>query len=114
MTDQPYLDGILDRVTVIHLQPDDVLVFSNAADIMADPGNFDRLKGIFGERPLVVFDGPVDIEVLRDIDFGERNDRPEQGHIVNTPRFQAALEEFRQKYERGEIDELSTRHSLNT
>lgn len=32
--------------------------------------------------------------------------RPEQGHIVNTPRFQAALEDFRQKYEQGRLDEL--------
>lgn len=32
--------------------------------------------------------------------------RPDQGHIVNTPRFQAALEDFRQKYEQGRLDEL--------
>jgi len=72
MTDKPDLNAILERATVIHLQPDDVLVFSNAADIMADPDNFDRLKGIFGDRRLVVFHGPMDIEVLRDIDFGEQ------------------------------------------
>lgn len=35
---------------------------------------------------------------------GDRK-RPEQGHIVNGPRSQAALEDFRQKYGRGEIDE---------
>lgn len=35
----------------------------------------------------------------------EDRKRPEQGHIVNSPRFQAALEEFRVKYERGELDE---------
>ena len=28
---------------------------------------------------------------------------PEQGHIVNSPSFQAALEEFRQQHERGEV-----------
>lgn len=32
--------------------------------------------------------------------------RPEQGHIVNGPRFQAALEEFRQKYEKVRHQEL--------
>lgn len=40
--------------------------------------------------------------------------RPEQGHIVNSPKFLAALEDFRQKYERGELEELPNHHSTNT
>jgi hypothetical protein len=55
----------LGRATVIHLQPDDVLVFSDAADIMADPANFDRLRGIVGERKFVVFNGPIELSRLR-------------------------------------------------
>ncbi|HLT97138.1 MAG TPA: hypothetical protein VK070_10165 [Acidimicrobiia bacterium] len=42
------------------------------------------------------------IKELIDVDGGRR--RPEQGHIVNSARFKAALEEFRRKYERGELD----------
>jgi len=43
-----------------------------------------------------------------------RRSRPEQGHIVNSPRFQAALEEFRQQHERGELDELLANDSPRT
>lgn len=59
------LSHILDKATVIHLQPDDVLVISNAEDIMQDPDNFHRLSGIFGDRKMVVFPGPVDVDSLR-------------------------------------------------
>lgn len=43
-----------------------------------------------------------------------RRSRPEQGHIVNSPRFQVALEEFRQQHERGELGELLTNDSPHT
>lgn len=68
MTDPtPDLNRILDNATVIHLQPDDVLVFSNAGDLGAETEDLERLKAIVGDRTTVVFHGPVDIERLRDI-----------------------------------------------
>ncbi|MEU5156771.1 hypothetical protein [Glycomyces sp. NPDC021274] len=63
-------DRILDRATVHHLQPDDVLVFSNVGDSV-EPEDFDRIKSVMGDRWIVVFHGPVELEVLRNIDLEE-------------------------------------------
>lgn len=73
------LDRILDNATVIHLQPDDILVISNAEDIMQDPENFHRLSGVFGDRQMVAFSGPVDGLQYKEFECGrcgKRNRSP--------------------------------------
>ena len=61
---------ILDRASVVHLQPDDVLVFSNVGDI--DPAQNEaaiaRLKEALGGKMIVFFHGPVDLDLLRDLE----------------------------------------------
>jgi hypothetical protein len=61
------LSRTLGNAKVLHLQPDDVLVFSNAGDLGAEPEDLERIKALFGDRMIVVFHGPVEVERLRDI-----------------------------------------------
>ncbi|MDR7336821.1 hypothetical protein [Glycomyces lechevalierae] len=60
----------LERATVVHLQPSDVVVFSNVGDV--DPEQcgtaIERLKEALGGKTLVFFHGPIDITTLRDLE----------------------------------------------
>jgi hypothetical protein len=61
------LDKIIEKATIIHLQPDDVLVFSNMGDTMGHPEEFERLGAILGDRRTIGFAGPVEVNRLRDL-----------------------------------------------
>lgn len=68
MDSNDFAESLLEKATVIHVQPDDVFVFSNVGDIEAGNSGLDELKQMLGGRTLVFFRGPVDIELLRDIE----------------------------------------------
>lgn len=59
------------RAQIVHLKPDDVVVFSNVGDV--DPKTFDisGLKEALGGRTLVFFPESVDIAILREIESEE-------------------------------------------
>jgi hypothetical protein len=65
-----FTQQLLDKATIFHLQPDDVLVFSNVGD--TDPERFhssiERLKEALGGRTLVFFHEDVDLDLLRDLE----------------------------------------------
>jgi hypothetical protein len=65
-----FTQQLLNKATVHHLQPDDVIVFSNVGD--TDPERFhsaiERLKEALGGRTLVFFHEDVDLDLLRDLE----------------------------------------------
>lgn len=65
-----FAKAVLDKATVVHLQPDDVLVLSNLGDIDPEQLNLDVLERALGGRTLVLFHGPIHLGQLRDLDGG--------------------------------------------
>lgn len=66
-----FLDDLhREQMKVVHLQPDDVLIFSNVGDLDPEDINLDALKTALGGRTLVFFHGPIDLDQLRDISGG--------------------------------------------
>jgi len=61
---------LLDKATVFHLQPGDVLVFSNIGD--TDPERFDsaidQLKDALDGRTLVFFRDDINLDLLSDLE----------------------------------------------
>lgn len=67
--EHPLVRALLNRATVVHVQPDDVLIFSNVGDLATEE-DLDGLRQALGDRTLVFFHGPIDLDQLRDISGG--------------------------------------------
>ena len=57
--------GLLDKATVVHLQPDDVLVFSNIGEYGPEAAEF--IKAAFPDTKVIMFAGNINLDVLRDL-----------------------------------------------
>jgi len=62
-----FAQQLLEKATVFHLEPDDVIVFSNIGDANPEPF-LDPLKEALGGRILVFFTDDVNIDLLRDLE----------------------------------------------
>lgn len=65
-----FAKAVLDKATVVHLQPDDVIVISNVGDLDPEEFDFDRLRQALGGRTIAIFHGPVELDQLRDVEGG--------------------------------------------
>lgn len=68
--EHPLAQALLNRATMVHVQPDDVLIFSNVGDLDPEGDNLEEVKAALGDRTLVFFHGPIDLDQLRDISGG--------------------------------------------
>ena len=57
--------GLLDKATVVHLQPDDVLVFSNLGEYGTEAVEF--IKAAFPDKKVIIFAENINLDVLRDL-----------------------------------------------
>jgi hypothetical protein len=55
-----------EKMRVIHLLPDDVVVIGNARDVSHAQEAMHQIRALWPERRIVVFADDIDVQVLRD------------------------------------------------
>lgn len=58
--------GLLAKATVVHLQPDDVLLISNIGEYGSEAAEF--IKAAFPDKKVIMFAEGIDLKVLRDLE----------------------------------------------
>lgn len=61
---------LLDKATVVHLQPDDVLLIGNVGTISRETAEAirDCITAVMPDRKLLIFESGIDIELLRNLE----------------------------------------------